>query len=832
MRDLNAQASPDRPACCRAAALTVGLLTLLAGMPRSLAQNAPPPQTAAPARDAETADASPYEGRLVKGIRFEGLKRVGEQYLVNQLRTAPGQPLSWATVREDLRRMERLGEFRDIQADVLADTDLNVFVLFRVIEAPIVEDVLVTGNRQVTDQDIQQVVGSNISLIRGIPVDDYQIGRAQRAIEELYRNKGYYLVQVTVDESELESEGNVIFRVREGERVKVTAIRFEGNDSFTPKQIRTVTKVSEAGIFDKGAIDDTVLDGDVAAIIRFYLDRGYLDARASRRIQPSPNGREAIITFLVEEGPQYTLRDVSVVQSDAPQETPQGDGSPASRSTLSPEQVRGLIELKPGDAFSQSGFDRSIAAVRDALRSMGYVDAQVRGLSLRVPDLTRVDVEISISEGRRYKTGMIFIQGNDLTQQKVIRREVTIQSERWLDGTEAVETEKRLRESRLFKPDEVKVTIQPEDPAAPGSRDVLVEVAETNTGSLGFGVAVDSDAGLAGLVNLNQRNFDIADTPDSFDEFIRGRAFRGGGQVFNIGISPGTEAQNYNVSLLEPRLLETDTSLSNSLYFRTRDFSEYDEERLGARARLGRRFGTRWSGGLSFRGENVDIDDIDENAAVDLFEIEGSNIITSIGGDLSRTTIDSRFRPTKGTFTEVSVERVGAMGGDFEFTKLGAEHQVYFPIDEDFLGNKTVLSLRGRVGYIPEDDEAPVFERYFLGGRSFRGFRFRGIGPIGLNQAGEPTDDHVGGDFLFFAGTEIEKPVWRDILAVVGFLDSGTISDDVSFDNYLFSVGAGVRLYIPQFGNAPLAFDFGFPLNAESDDDEQVFSFSIDLPIQ
>lgn len=786
-------------------------------------ESAPPP---APVRQDEP-DTNPYEGRLVKEIRFEGLSRVTEPYLRNQLRTAPGQPLSWRTVREDLRRMERLGEFRDIQADILVDPDLNVVVLFRLVEAPIVEDVIVVGNRQVTDQDIQAVVATNISLIKGIPIDDYQIGRAQRAIEELYRNKGFYLVQVTIDESELASEGNIIFRVREGERVKVTAIRFEGNTSFTAKQIRTVIKTKEAWLFDRGAIDDTVLDADVAAIVKFYLDRGFLDVRASRRIQPSPNGREAIVTFLIEEGNAYTMRDVSVIIAGRRE----GETDQAPR-VLSVEQVRGLLGLKPGDPFSQSAMDKSVTGVRDAYLKMGYVDAQVRSLQRRVPDQSLVDLEIRVVEGERFKAGMVYIQGNDLTQQKVIRREVEIRPDRWLDGTAAEESARRLRESRLFSPPDVKVTIQPEDPRAPGYRDVLVEVTETDTGTLSFGVAVDSDAGLAGVVNLNQRNFDIADFPDSFDEFIRGRAFRGGGQVFNLAIQPGTDTQNYQLSIVEPYLLDTNTSLGSSFYYRTRDYDEYDEARFGTRQRLGRRFGTRWVGGLSFRVEDIELSDISADSAVDLLDLEGNNFLTSIGMDLSRRTADSRFRPTKGAYTEFGVEQFGAMGGDFTFTKLTAEHQVFIAIDEDFLGNKTVLTLKGRVGYIPQDDEAPIFERFYLGGRSFRGFKFRGIGPIGLDSAGNETDDHVGGTWMFFFGADLERPVWRDFLSVVTFVDSGTVTNDPGFDDYRVSVGAGIRLYIPQFGNAPLAFDFGFPVIYEDGDDKRVFSFSIDLPFQ
>jgi outer membrane protein insertion porin family len=211
--------------------------------------------------------------------------------------------------------------------------------------------------------------------------------------------------------------------------------------------------------------------------------------------------------------------------------------------------------------------------------------------------------------------------------------------------------------------------------------------------------------------------------------------------------------------------------------------------------------------------------------------VEGQNLITGVGLDMQRTTVDNRFRPTRGTRTELGLERVGLLGGDFDFTRIGAEHQLYLTVNESDLGYKTVLSFKAKTAYLTPEDEAPVFERLYLGGRSFRGFDFRGIGPVGIKQnTGRPGSDQVGGDFMFFAGVEIEQPLWKDVVSVVGFVDSGTVSDDFGFDEYRASVGLGLRLYLPQFGTAPLAFDFGFPILSEDSDEEQLFSFSIDLP--
>jgi len=246
---------------------------------------------------------------------------------------------------------------------------------------------------------------------------------------------------------------------------------------------------------------------------------------------------------------------------------------------------------------------------------------------------------------------------------------------------------------------------------------------------------------------------------------------------------------------------------------------------------VGRRFGERWTGAVALRVQGIQITDIDRDSPVDVFEVEGDNFITGLGFELTRTSVDNRARPTGGTRTELGVEQVGALGGDYSFTKLTAEHTLFLPIDEDYLGRKTVLSLSTRTGHLLSSDDTPIFERYFMGGRNFRGFSYRGIGPLGIrNDTKTVGDEHVGGDFSFFFGPELEKPIFQDLVSVVVFADTGVLNDDVSFEDYRIAVGIGLRLYVPAFGQAPLAFDFAVPVKDVDGDDTQVFSFAIDIP--
>jgi outer membrane protein insertion porin family len=126
--------------------------------------------------------------------------------------------------------------------------------------------------------------------------------------------------------------------------------------------------------------------------------------------------------------------------------------------------------------------------------------------------------------------------------------------------------------------------------------------------------------------------------------------------------------------------------------------------------------------------------------------------------------------------------------------------------------------------------DSPTYERFFLGGRSFRGFQFRQVSPMGIDAAGNVTDVPVGGTFMFFAGTQYQHPLIGELLDGVVFVDSGTVNNDPGFDEYRVSVGIGFRVYIPQLGPTPLAFDFAIPLIKQDEDQTQLFSFSADLP--
>jgi outer membrane protein insertion porin family len=767
--------------------------------------------------------------RPISSVVLRGLARVNETEIRNNLRVAPGQPYESRAAKDDVATLYRLGHFASVSADALLMQDGTVQVTYTFVEQPIIRDIQFVGNKSISDQELKGTIG----LYAGGPRDDFLLERAVQRIRDAFRGRGHYLVDVNVDETRLLDTGILIFRIVEGPRVRIMEIEFTGISAFTAKQLGAQIKTKPwAFLFQKGNLDEETLVDDVATLDRFYKDRGFVDVRVDKRIDISPDGKEAKVVFVIDEGRQYRLRTIYVDGA--------GGGRGAS-TVMNAEQMLGLMVIRPGDDFTQKKVDDSLKAVKGAYETMGYVDARVNSTWVRIGESPEIDMLVTVNEGAPYTAGLVRIQGNPITRDNVIRRQIRIQPGRPLDGRELEFAKRRIQGTGLFA--DVRITPQRPDASDPSVRDVLVEVKERNTGSFNFGLGAGTDSGLFGNISLTQSNFDIGDWPQSFEEFAAGRAFRGAGQTFNISVSPGIDVSTYSVSFSDPRFLESDYGFSTSAFYRNRVFQGFTEERLAANVGVSRAFGDLWSGALRVNAQRVLLDGLAAGTPLIVWEQRGPDFIDSASFTMVRSTLDNAARPTRGSRVEATATYYGAFGGDYQYPMVQGEYTTFLALDEDFFGRKSVLRLNVNSGYI-FSDTAPVFERFYLGGNSFRGFAFRAISPLSpeaitdnppntfptVNSEGQPNGDPIGGQFMFFAGAQYEIPIFDELVSGVVFCDSGTVTDDVTFDQYRVSVGIGLRLYVPQLGPFPIAFDFAVPVKKQDTDQTQTFSFSAALP--
>lgn len=743
--------------------------------------------------------AAPAAGMVIERVDVAGLVNVADTYARSYLKTAAGEPYDPRIVEEDITRLIKTGKFDDVRAEPTMEAG-KLVIVFRVVERPFVESVEFVGNAKFSTKDLL----AEIELAPGSAISEFLIKQALINIERKYKEAGYYYVRIEVDRELLEQERVVRFDISEGPRVKVRKIRFEGNAAFPSSKLAgKIETKTYIWVFRTGEFDEERAERDAAALQNYYRDEGYLDARVGYKTDIAPNGTDLTLTFVIDEGPRYAVRNLTF----------QGN------TVFTSDELLAATKLQPEAVFAAEVVKRDLKMLTDKYGEIGYIYADVQSEWVYAQEEAYVDVTIRIQEQAQFRFGRIVVRGNTQTKDKVIRRELRFFPEELYNTVAARDAENRLVETRLFN----SVTITPVGDQ-PGVRDALVRVEEAQTTTVLFSVGVTSNSGLVGSVTIENRNFDLFDAPRNASELFKGRAFKGAGQIFRMQLEPGTEFTRARIDFREPYLLDQDFGFGTGIYLFERGRDEFDEQRIGFNVSFDHRFRSgllkNWAAEAAFRFESVEISDTDWLTAEEIREDRGTSWLTSVKGTLVRDTTDSRFLPTRGNRLSVSYEQAGALGGDYSFGKLIGDFAQHFTLLTDSTDRKHVLSFGTTIGQIFGD--APVFERFYGGGiGSIRGFEFRGISP----RAGI-RDDRIGGDFQFLVNTEYSFPLIGKTVRGVTFLDMGTIEEDFGIHTWRAAVGVGARIYVKYFGPIPMAFDFAFPISSDDDDDEQVFSFS------
>ena len=756
-------------------------------------------------------------GRTVERVRVLGNTTVPTASILNLIRTREGEPYDPETVEEDYQRIYReLRKFSNVTARAEPTATGGVVVVFEVDEQKQIRDISFRGNAKIGDVTLKNA----IELRTGESIDTFRLRLAENGLESLYRNKGFPFAKVRVLSGPLSQTGDVVFEVVEGPNVRVRNVDFKGARSFDEATLKNrISTKPWFFILRPGRYDPETVEQDVAALRRFYESKGFFDVRVGRKLVWSPDQSELQIEFLIEEGPRYTIRKVifegntRVGEAQLRKDMKLIEGRPFDAEKLERDRRNIVKAYSPfGFIYQPGGFDP-----RSGDPDYLYVDPR-RNYH---PEPGSIDLIYAIHEGKPFRVGQIRIKGNYKTKDNVIIRTLRFAPGQLFDSAEMRDAQARLRALGQGKTFEyVNVTPIGNDP---NYRDVLVEVIEGRTAQFGFTVGVNSNGGLGGGISYTQANFDIANPPEDFTKLFSDRSFTGAGQRFGVSFEPGTTATNATIDFYEPFLFDQPYGLGLQGYLRDRKRENYDDRRGGGRVRLERRFGYHWATGMSLRGEDVLIDNIDDpdERAPEILEAEGHSTLTSVSLDVRRDTRNPGPFSYEGSLTTARAEFYGALGGDYDFQKFELSWDRYFTLHEDLTERRTVLSLSGNAGYITGDS---VFHERFYGGGlgSVRGFAFRGISP----RAGT-EEDPVGGDFALTGTAEINFPLIGENLRGVVFTDAGTVERELEISTIRVGTGAGFRLTLPILGNPfPLAIDFAYPVSSSREDDTQVISFS------
>jgi outer membrane protein insertion porin family len=688
----------------------------------------------------------------------------------------------------------------------------------------VVKSVDFKNNRTFNDKTLQKQVGFKL----GDYLDPILAESGRRSLAEFYRGKGFPNTRVEADTSAL-PQGKVTYTINEGERLRIKSVRFRGNSVIKTSDLKKVVKTGTRDwLFRPVYYTEEKITADVERLRNIYYRRGFLNH--SIRTEGPPH-----LVFIIEEGPRYKIGKIIVTGNKF-------------FDTAAIERLRAGLKLEPGRIYNQRSANSYAAAILKLYRENGFVDADVDQRVIFGPSeggpaqdgsqpartlingIGVVDVEYSITEGNQFRIGQVEISGNEITQDRVIRR---ILDEYGLtpgllynadiaptEGGGRMERDLQrmlLAEQTIIRP------VSPPD-GATDHRDLRVDVKEGLTGMWSPGVAIGSDSGVMGRLIFQQRNFDITDWPESFGEFITMQSFKGAGQTLRVALEPGTEVSEYSIAFTEPYFRDRPTSMDvvGSSYIRGRE--SYNENRLRSYLGFEQRLKERWRRGISFRLENVDVTGVDSDAPKEIKDVEGGNMMAGVRVSFGRDLTDDRFNPSRGYTFDTGYEQVG---GDHTFGILKGVFVRYWTLYEDLLERKTVLATK-MLGATTVS-EAPPFEKFYAGGTSqygLRGFKYRGVSTRGW-QTGVATPsrkDPIGSDWIFLANAEVTMPLVGENFFALFFIDSGTIDTG----GYRASIGTGIQILLPQwFGPVPMRFEIAKPFMKDDQDETRTFSFSL-----
>lgn len=734
--------------------------TVLAGVPATaFAQQA---EAAGGTEAAPQPESPPLQ--TINTLTVVGSQRLEPATILSYVQLREGQPYNQAAADQALKDLYSTELF----ADVSIRNDAGNVVI-EVKENPVINRIVLEGNKRIKDDKI-------LPEIKLAPRQIFTRSKVRADVAriiELYKRKGRFAAEVEPKMVSLEQNRvDIVFEIHEGPKSKVRQINIIGNEQFSDGKLRGEMVTKQARFFrlfsSNTSYDPDRLAFDQQKLRQFYLTEGYADFRVVSAVaELTPDKKDFIITYVVEEGDRYRFGDVTVDSR-----LRDFDGSVIAKN----------LPMKKGDWYNAKEVEDTVENISEVAGTLGYAFADVRPQFNRDKDSLTMGVGFTIAEAPRVYVERIDINGNTLTQDKVVRREFRIAEGDAFNSLQVKRSSNRIKSLGYFQEN---FEVQQEQGSAPDRIVLSANVEEKPTGELQL------SAGFSSLESF------------IFQGSIRQRNFRGRGQTVGVSASYSKYTRSAQLSFTEPYVFDKNISagidiyrrdLNSFNYFQRDRNTTYERSTTGFSLRAGVPL-TEYISGLvryTFNYDDVTLGNEFFSIAPDgtktcqpllagryLCDAIGNDTSSILGFSLVYDTLDNRARPTRGNSANIGVDFAG-LGGSVRYARLRAEAAKFWPVGGGF-----IFSLRAEGGLIKAlenrsgagVDDVRLTDRFFLGEPQLRGFDIRGVGPRVLRKPyvdadgdentpltvsedpGQWTDDALGGRYYYMGRAELEIPL-------------------------------------------------------------------------
>jgi outer membrane protein insertion porin family len=692
------------------------------------------------------------------------------------------------------------------------------------------------------------------NLKPGQKVTENLIATTKNYLQNKYKKKGFLNTDVKITISQVidsveKERVDMLLKIAKGEKVKIKAINFEGNEKIKDKKLRKAMKNTKQKnpirLLKRSKYIEEDFKTDLVGVVDYYKENGYRDARIISDSIIYNNEKTISLNIKVEEGEKYTFGKVSFV----------------GNTVYTDQYLASILNIKEGDTYNgvelrERISDQSNPDANDltnAYQNYGYMFSTINPVEVSAEGNV-IDMEIRISEGKPAYFNNVTVIGNDVTNDHVIYREIRTRPGELYRKSEIIRTIRELGQLGYFDAQQISPNIKNPNPVD-GTLDVEYSLVEQGSSQIqlqgGYG-----GGGFIGTLGLSFNNFAIKDI---FKKEAYKPVPRGDGQSLALRLQASQFFQTYSFSFSEPWLggkkpYQLSTSISHSKQFLYNAATR--------RADKSRRFNiTGLTLGLSTRlSEPDDYFVLSQAISYQHYNLQNYNTGLFTFGDgtsnnlsytvgLSRNNLyNDPIFPTGGSSFTASAkfsfpyslvngvdykalkdERDGLDPTDVDgFARIGEIDQERFKWLEFYkvkfkadwytsITKKLVLRPSMEFGFLGayNNDRGVIpFERFFVGGDGLGNFSLDGREVIQLrgypNQSLSDTD---GGSIYNKFSLELRYPITLGAQAKIyalTFLEAGaSVNSFKNFDpfNLKRSAGFGLRIFMPAFGL--LGIDFG-----------------------
>ncbi|EAH5961803.1 outer membrane protein assembly factor BamA [Campylobacter coli] len=717
---------------------------------------------------------------VIKEIKFNGLNHLSNASALNLTGLKIGETINLDKINTAILNLYKQNYFENIAVE-----ENNGILNIIVTEKPSIAKISITGIASNDRKQVESILG----IKRGTLFDEASAKEASERIKAYYEAKSYFDTIVEYRKKTLENtEGlELEFIVNRGENIVINNVNLSGAKEFSYSDIEPsiVNKEKEFMGWMWGRNDGKLkifeLSNDSARISDEYMKKGYLDVQVSSPyLKTYTDTYQANLTYFIKEGKPYKIESISIE-------------NPLFSEEENIQNVKNLRSTQ-GKLINIEDIRKDVKTIETQSADLGYAFAEV------YPDIQKNDqtqeasVVFKVIPHDKVYIRNVIISGNSRTVDRVVRRELYITEGNLYNRTDLSESTNALRRTSYFDDVEIK-----EEKVDDTHIDLIVNVKEASTGAISGGIGYGSSDGL--LLNASLSDTNIF----------------GSGIKSSVSVDKSDDTLSGRISLINPRILDSQYSLGGTLYSNDYEWDNYSEKNYGFDITLGRQFARYYNVSLTYNLEQSDIYHLSPTLLRTGYEL-GKTIKSSITPAITFNNTDDYYLPKKGIIASTSLEYAG-LGGDQEFLSSSSKFNFYQGL-QDYIGYDLIYRYKASFYKVWDEGYLPINQRIYLGGiRSLRGFESRTVSP--KNEWG----DEVGGTIAFANSVELSFPL-IDRIKLRGsvFFDYGMIGNKNLDEIQRMSTGLGIEWITPI---GPLQLVFAKPLNDKKGDDTNTFEFNL-----